>query len=1255
MADLLLSSTPSAPLAGTYILHLPTPAINVRRFTPSLPADTSGGEGDSSEILWRTLAERADAEVGRMLDSGVGVVDADREVWFFSCSKVDIDLPEGFEELAIQTLAPQTLLTCPAHPTPFECLSYNTCLISLKQTSESLKMCDMLANAIVETCAWKKGARAVLRASGVVPIEPRWRPHVYPLSSTSLLLTINPSCSPAPPTTCTHHLLPLSLPTTFLSPLKLALPQTIRLEAAFDALIGRDWKKGRESLLTRELVMGQKDTQEWAVYWVPLRQEGEGVLTVWPGHLAAPIKRVQEPEPSAPIIHPPKAEPLDMMGAAHDLYEFFSSYREPSPKADGGAQAEDPDPAEDEDEDTMDVDKPPTRPASRRQSIVEEDSEFDDLFDSPSSSPVRQPIEPYQPPLAVPPVQPEPETDAMDFGDSLVHIRDPTPPPATATRTRETVEEREPDRRDEVGLVTEDDFAFFDSPGFGDFGGMGVDIDSAPVIPEAPPVNVAEGEMDVDDLLAGLGLPVDAPAPAPEPKEEAAEDETTPAPASPSPPPLPPTPMTIPPKTKPPQLHPLIPYPYAPISLQEPPRFHAYAPPSPAPTPETSLVERLSAKRKRTYADDWTFEQSSDDGYNDGEEVDYTGPPTPVSDILSDSDEPTRTSSSRASLARDHTPSNAIAGAGQTEIKWHGTRCVGPEWVVLRDTGVDEFKTTWDGAWRTPDMMPLVENGVKAGARQSGDVDWEKVVREVITNRSFRRTVLGKRDAGDEQRGRGVVDDVVNGGDALSAFSEHGETRMTVPPQPQITTSTVHTPLILRLSVSALSYWSELGLAPQSGRKNIKLGVVSDDPRQGREMADGLKKGWEDLRFGQTEWVNVGKDGVIAGIQTFLDTSFSTLLKLLEAEHHLVLFIALAPGTHPPSRLFSPSFFTPANVTLIPLPLPAFPNRLTLNDYRVLSREAYDRLPLLLTPIQSRGEPLWTHDRYISAPAWTLASHKEQKPEFQLAFPIEGWDVLNRWRWWHLAYDVVPATSSVLSKDVAVVVWISDDRGEAWEVQMLSKEKDWKERVGKIHAWGKKVAGSGTKEWNLSVCRVGAMDREEWQAWRDIIANEPLTLLLSTPSGPATTCLTDPCPTAPPRPRAIANISPAILTDPNTSIIDTSLAGHITHLPFALPAELLSSPSLLPQTIYPQSTFLVTLPGKDGVEHKTVSYHLLSHKPRRPCQEKDKEAEKEDVKAVGKELAEEYYRLSCLARQRWGGEGWLDAVRWGRAVIEEMS
>ncbi|WVQ75641.1 hypothetical protein IAR50_005270 [Cryptococcus sp. DSM 104548] len=1252
MPDILLSSapSPSAPIAGTYTLHLAAPAISVRRFKPSLPGDSFNVEGDQSEILWRRLADRAHGEIGHMLEAGVGAVDANREVWFFSCSTVDIDLPEGIEELAPQALTPETLLTCPSHPTPFDCLSSGTCFVSMRQTSETLKMCDMLASAVIETAAWKKGGRAVIRAGGVVSIETRWKPHVYPLSPTTLLLTLTTCCPPAQPSTSTHHLFPLSLPATFLSPLKLTLPQIIRLEAAFDALIGKEWKKGRESLLTRESVMGTKDTSEWAVYWVPLRQEGEGVLTVWPGHLAAPIRRTHAngPSPQA-VTQPPKVETSGLMDTAQSLYEFFSSYREPSPKADGGAQADDPDPADDDDEQGMDVDKPPTRPASRRQSVVEEDSEFDDLFDSPSSSPVCQPIEPYQPPLRLAPIEP-PEADPLDFGDSLVHVVE-SPPPHTATRARDPAEEQELDRREEVGLVTEDDFAFFDSPGFGDF-----DTGVAPVTggSPTPPAVTEEIPMDVDDLLAGLGLPVEAPsvpsAPEPLTEEPPADNKPAVSPVS-SPPLLPPTPATALTKTKPPPSHPLIPFSYAPLSLEEPPHFRAYAPPSPAPTPESSLAERLSAKRKRSYADDWVFEQSSDDAYEDGDEVDYTGPPTPVSDVLSDSDEPTRTSSTRASQTRDHTPSGSVQGAGQTEIKWHGTRCVGPEWVVLRDTGVEEVKTTWDAAWQRPDGLSLGGNGAETGPRKDTDVNWEKVVREVITNRSFRRTVLGSKDRVGELE-RSVMDDVVNNGDTLGTMSE---SLMTIPPQPQITTSTVHTPLILRLSISALSYWSELGLAPQSGRKNVKLGVVSDNLEQGREIADGLKKGWEDLRFGTTEWVNVGKDGVVAGIQTFLDTSFSTLLKLLEAEQHLVVFIALPPGTRPPSQLFSPSFFTPSNVTLIPLHLPSFPARLTLTDYRLLSREAYDRLPLLLTPIQSRGEPLWTHDRYVSAPAWTLASNKEQKPEFELAFPIEGWDVMNRWRWWHLSYDVVPSTSTVLSKDVKVIVWISDDRGEAWELQVLSKEKDWKERVGKIYAWGKKVAGAGTKEWNLSVCRVGAMDRDEWQAWREIIPNEPITLLLSIPSGPATTCLSDPPLAAPPRVRAVANIAPAILTDPNTSIIDTSLAGHITHLPFALPVELVSSPSLLPQTIYPQLTFLVTLPGADGAEHKTVTYHVLSHKPRRPLQRKDKEAEEEDHKAIAKELSEEYYRLSCVARQRWGAEGWLDAVRWCRGVIEEMA
>lgn len=69
-------------------------------------------------------------------------------------------------------------------------------------------------------------------------------------------------------------------------------------------------------------------------------------------------------------------------------------------------------------------------------------------------------------------------------------------------------------------------------------------------------------------------------------------------------------------------------------------------------------------------------------------------------------------------------------------------------------------------------------------------------------------------------------------------------------------------------------------------------------------------------------------------------------------------------------------------------------------------------------------------------------------------------------------------------------------------------------------------------------------------------------------------------------------------------------------------------------------------PALDVSQHYTTKYHILSH------QTPDGRKDQEDGEIVA-EIAEEYHKLGCLARERWEGQGWLDSVRWGRALLEK--
>lgn len=66
-------------------------------------------------------------------------------------------------------LVPLDLLSCPDHSSSYNCLSGSSCDVTLNLEGETRKAWDLLANALIETLAWKGGRRIILRDSVVVP------------------------------------------------------------------------------------------------------------------------------------------------------------------------------------------------------------------------------------------------------------------------------------------------------------------------------------------------------------------------------------------------------------------------------------------------------------------------------------------------------------------------------------------------------------------------------------------------------------------------------------------------------------------------------------------------------------------------------------------------------------------------------------------------------------------------------------------------------------------------------------------------------------------------------------------------------------------------------------------------------------------------------------------------------------------------------------------------------------------------------
>lgn len=674
--------------------------------------------------------------------------------------------------------------------------------------------------------------------------------------------------------------------------------------------------------------MQEKGGEEegWSVFWVPLLKKGseseeKGVLTVWPVHLALP-RLSDASTPNFSLGHNSSATttPLPptqlkrfggreereqgLMQIAHSLFDFFTSYREPSvpPEGDGG-QVDDQDPDHDNEAGLVDNDAEMNETDGEGSNLREtgadarsdikmepspkEGSDIDDLFSSPSpnSTPIVNMSSQSQSNKSPQPQQVQDQSNNVqngeeDFMSSLVSIQDPNPPSRS-----QMMGIRDGEREREVEVeITEDDFAFFDSPVPEERDGIGMDVDmnmdggvnqslldgavghrgetgdeplteqgkgilAEEMMKPASPKSAMAGQGDLmlvplvrNDMEVDGILPEPLPLP---PVKTATKESPSSQPLVPLQPPTPPTILEASPKA-PEQLvsqssnltspsipvvpavasnNSLVPLSFQPLPLL--PSSHSsssypygntygYAPPSPASTPESSILARLasyqtqyqtlvefeapsasqdqeatgrlSSKRKSTYADAWfPLSGGNDDGDGeDGEENDmdsqaYTCPPTPISQMEEMATEVESDAGSGGTggvtggVTGIDVDSRATGLTGMKdqerenkeddgEIEWKGMKCIGSEWVVLRDQpGLVQAKknteseigwkveSVWDEAWGTlPSAVSGKKDNVKAKEKLKDkkvkDVNWTKVVQEIITNRALRKSVLDSED-----------------------------------------------------------------------------------------------------------------------------------------------------------------------------------------------------------------------------------------------------------------------------------------------------------------------------------------------------------------------------------------------------------------------------------------------------------------------------------------------------------------------------
>ncbi|WVQ83661.1 hypothetical protein IAT38_005804 [Cryptococcus sp. DSM 104549] len=1451
------------PAASASTQHLqPNPPVPPQSAPQLNPADPLA---DPVEAFWRHLAESGSPTGGagaggdggaieKLLEVPCGIVVAEagsaRQLWSFSIAEDAADTPGDLQEMLprLPPIYPSQLLTCPQHGQRLACLarpadgdSSPACSVTVNPTGPVRKDWGLLAGALVEKMAWRQGARVFMQASRITGTPPPAIATLHPLTPLSLLLTLRPLTPPPSPPTYT--LSPLSLPALLLGPCRPTPQQAAALHAGFDTLLGPAWKACKDDRRLRAQITSAPTLEtetEWSIFWVPVTlqgeplgmsarrwgkmserqaaeiyQGGEGVVTVWPGHLVeAPPRGAgasgvgvgawSQSQAQVNADPTPNPEPSDLMSTASSLFDFLATWREPDPVT-AGEDDDDDDDDDGEGDVEMDGDSiaegagagaaagghlgeanaSATVTAGPAETTDPADpdagSDLDDLFsDGSGSSPssprpapelgdLVQVVDPATSP-SQPTLDSAPGADPKQSGLEALQALAPAnagTAPGTGTTSRAEDGGKEGFG---IGMVTEDDFAFFDSPGMdwgggggeagdGGEGGEGEDVemaggdggelgggDEGGVVLGVTAVEGQEGTvigegghgaegkeggdvgMDVDGAeqvgVAGSNAVGDTSAVLPSPKAPSHSPSHQSVPSDPSlsptvhqPHPLP----TPPPAPQPPapRHQPLIPPSFAPLTLPPPSRTpYPYSLPSPASTPESSLLDRLrpphptsshagavtNARRKKSpaYAADWDMSEESDE--EEEEEVGYTCPPTPESTWDDDDDDGegedgtgdtgSKTGSragksgsgrSGASSGRRGTPSRSVGaeGGNEGEVYWGETRCVSAEWVWLRDgRELDSVKTEWDSTWEALGLE-VGSPGARMRRVEGGEVEWERVVKEVLENRGVRGMVLGEEWG----TGAGVVVGAVRGrgkggGGKVRGLAELAEVGVTIShldqgttihplTQPLINTAFSHN--ILRLSISSLPYWSELGLEPAGGKKDVHALVVCEDTDVARRAASKLMgdmgRAYGDNRLGKHEAGEMGMavGGVVSvplevfaeAVASIASQSFSTptiIYVLLPTSPPLTLLSSILSVSSPPSTLIHP----------LPLPTPISPL-----DPAALSKEIYDRLTRPIHPIHTRGHPADDPERYLPHPRWTLARAEAPKPEFVMSWPVRNWDVLARWKMVHVGYGVVlpeagedvdrgktlkarmaagaassgaggngAVSDSPQIRRAAVVAFAMDTAGEAWEVKVWRDETDddsWESRVEKLCEWGRKVARGWATEWRLSVCKMGLMGDGELQAWKLLLSGRPwpITLLMvdSTPppaSGPA-----------PPRPRPVANITPALLTDPTTRLIDNSLSAHLTTFPIRLPVLLPPSETL---AIYPQNSFMLTVAATDGEAHASEMYHVVHHKT--PHGRKDRED------GICGELGEEYYRLGCVMRGRWGGSGWLDGVRWGMKVIE---
>jgi len=654
---------------------------------------------------------------------------------------------------------------------------------------------------------------------------------------------------PPKPTTKIQIIQPLGIPALPIAPYRPTDHEAGTLAPSFETALGLTWKDG-QSAFRLDAQLAGRIYWEYTTVWIPKSnsiasrpsfdnlaewKKGSGILAIWPTHLLEDAHDITRKTSQMRTVRdmPILESSVDLLGISSGLFDAISTYREPvdqlTPPGDTSVDADtfvEPDP----------IDASPSYNWSDSHiGNGHEDShdDLEDLFASPNSDDsANHHFELFGDDDDRRNSLPMDNSHLIDYGDVVMTSPPPNERRESLREVMGDVEEAGP------GLITDDDFNFFDSP-----------PDPDAVVPEPPAAISMPTPESLSHTVPAQEIPtpdqptvVEVTPPEPSPVVELPHPEPIALPSDPpaiaSPVSTTPSPIKQSPKRRRTRAEELIPLEFAPLDLAHSRTNTLYHIPirSVLPTKlNLDLIERLKGPYKKGKKIDYSLAWRLDASDTESDIEEYTRPPTPISEY--------------DDAASAHPgPSPPPSGPqdevdGQSKYHYQGQWCIaaGLPIMLSRVARPDHVYVPWQASWgedpptdtlESPVTLPKKRNatGLKDGS------SLRAFAKQIIQNRHARRI---SRPACEQEShvGSGLAEEGV----ILSDLATLDDTPLELPP------CNIHTGFqgnVIRLSSASLRYWSELGLQPLSGPKNVKAVIVTrhvEDESQARRLVESLR------------------------------------------------------------------------------------------------------------------------------------------------------------------------------------------------------------------------------------------------------------------------------------------------------------------------------------------------------------------------------------------------------------------------------